>query len=154
MAKRTYRSANGKIVDFGGLLSQNETVPALGNMNVNARGDEITPDGTITRTREQVMREYHQMSNAQVPQDDRIPESADDTWSDWEPRVEPELVKTSEPAVEDVADEPVTEAAPKPAAAEPRPSAGLASAVAAARTVTPTVTTKPDAKTTAGVTRL
>jgi len=67
MAKRTYRSANGKSVDFGGLLSQNETVPALGNMNVNARGDEITPDGTITKTREQVMREYHQMSNAQVP---------------------------------------------------------------------------------------
>jgi len=115
MAKRTYRSANGKSVDFGGLLSQNETVPALGNMNVNARGDEITPDGTITKTREQVMREYHQMSNAQVPQDDRIPESSDDSWTDWEPRAEEDLVKTSEPAVEDAVEEPVAEAAPEPA---------------------------------------
>jgi hypothetical protein len=153
MAKRTYRSANGKTVDFGGLLSQNETVPALGNMNVNARGDEITPDGTITKTREQVMREYHQMSNAQVPQDDRIPESSDDSWTDWEPRAEEDLVKTSEPAVEDAVEEPVAEAAPEPAP-EPKPSAGLASAVAASRTVTSTVVTKPDAKSTSGVTRL
>jgi len=153
MAKRTYRSANGKSVDFGGLLSQNETVPALGNMNVNARGDEITPDGTITKTREQVMREYHQMSNAQVPQDDRIPESSDDSWTDWEPRAEEDLVKTSEPAVEDAVEEPVAEAAPEPAP-EPKPSAGLASAVAASRTVKSTVATKPDAKSTSGVTRL
>lgn len=153
MAKRTYKTANGKLVDFTGLLSQNETVPALGNMNVNARGDEIASDGTIVKTREQTMREYHQMSNAQVPQDDRIPESADDTWSDWEPSAEPEAVKTSEPAVEDVVEEPVVEEKPT-AAEEPRPSAGLASKVAAARTVTPTVTTKSDAKTTSGVTRL
>ena len=47
MAKKTYRTAQGKMVDFGALLSQNENVPALGNMNVNARGDEIAPEETL-----------------------------------------------------------------------------------------------------------
>ena len=76
MAKKTYRTANGRMVDFGALLSQNENVPALGNMNVNARGDEITPDGNIVKTREDVMREYHAM-NTMIPQDGSIPESAE-----------------------------------------------------------------------------
>ena len=76
MAKKTYRTANGRMVDFGALLSQNENVPALGNMNVNARGDEIAPDGNIVKTREDVMREYHAM-NTMIPQDGSIPESAE-----------------------------------------------------------------------------
>jgi len=76
MAKKTYRTAQGKMVDFGALLSQNENEPALGNMNVNARGDEIAPGGDIVKTREQVMREYHSM-NTMVPQDGPIPESAE-----------------------------------------------------------------------------
>ena len=76
MAKKTYRTANGRMVDFGALLSQNENVPALGNMNVNARGDEIAPDGNIVKTREDVMREYHAM-NTMIPQDGPVPESAE-----------------------------------------------------------------------------
>ena len=76
MAKKTYRTANGRMVDFGALLSQNENVPALGNMNVNARGDEIAPDGNIVKTREEVMRDYHAM-NTMVPKDGAIPESAE-----------------------------------------------------------------------------
>jgi hypothetical protein len=153
MAKRTYRSAQGKQLDLGAILSQNENVPALGNMNVNARGDEIAPDGTITKTREQVMREYHDMSNTQIPQDDRIPESAEDTWQDWEPRIEQDLVKTSELATEDVEEaEPIEDVVEKPV--ETKPSAGLASAVAAARTVKSTVINREEPKEVSGVTRL
>ena len=91
---KTYRTSSGQQVDFGALLLNNETVPALGNMNVNARGDEIAPDGSITKSREQVMREYNEL-NTMVPQDGAIPEGtglqADDDWQDWEPTVKPEI---------------------------------------------------------------
>lgn len=87
---RTYRTSSGKTVDFGALLLANETAPAIGNMNVNARGDEIDPAGNITKSREEIMREYHQL-NTMIPTDDTIPEGtgivADDDWKDWEPPV-------------------------------------------------------------------
>ena len=87
---RTYRTSSGKSVDFGALLLANETAPAIGNMNVNARGDEIDPAGNITKSREDIMREYNEL-NTMVPSDDIIPEgtgiTADDDWQDWQPPV-------------------------------------------------------------------
>ena len=92
MAKRKsiYRTSAGQTVDFGAMLAQNETVPALGNMNVNARGDEIASDGTIVKTRDEIQKEYNKL-NTMVPSDDAIPEGTDvnsiqeDDWKDWEP---------------------------------------------------------------------
>ena len=52
-----------------------------------------------------------------------------------------ELVKTKEPAKEDVT-QPVATAEPETVKEEPRPSAGLASAVAASKTVKSNVTKK------------
>ena len=71
MAKRgkTYRTANGKNVDFGALLLANETAPAIGNMNVNARGDEIDAEGNITKSLEDIMREYNEL-NTMIPTDE------------------------------------------------------------------------------------
>ena len=59
MAKRNkvYRTAQGRSVDFGALLLANENEPALGNMNVNARGDQINSDGEIVKSREEIMKE-------------------------------------------------------------------------------------------------
>lgn len=135
---KTYRTSSGKQVDFGALLLANETAPALGNMNVNARGDEIAPDGTITKSREQIMREYNEL-NTMVPSDDSIPEGtnsavADDDWQDWEPAVQsqpepkPEPVKTVAQQIEET--EPVQ---------TKTPTGGLAAAVAAAKKVDQTV---------------
>jgi hypothetical protein len=57
MTNKTYRSAQGKTVDLGALVLQNETVRAVGNMNVNARGDRIDEQGNPIATRsEQVNR--------------------------------------------------------------------------------------------------
>lgn len=39
--KKVYRSSQGKSIDLGALLLQNESVRAVGNMGVNARGDRI-----------------------------------------------------------------------------------------------------------------
>lgn len=47
-----YRSAQGKPIDMAQLASKNETIRAVGNMNVNARGDvldshnKVITDGT------------------------------------------------------------------------------------------------------------
>jgi len=45
----THRSAMGKSVDMATLAAKNETVRAVGNMKVNARGDSIDSMGRVTR---------------------------------------------------------------------------------------------------------
>lgn len=44
---KVYRTALGKAVDMSALASKNERVRAVGNMNVNARGDTIDSFGKI-----------------------------------------------------------------------------------------------------------
>ena len=41
MTRKIYKSAMGKTVDMGSLLLRNEQTRAVGNMNVNARGDRL-----------------------------------------------------------------------------------------------------------------
>jgi hypothetical protein len=57
--KKLYRSFQGKEVDMDQLLQKNETMPAVGNVRVNARGDELGPDGKIIRTKEDILSEYY-----------------------------------------------------------------------------------------------
>ena len=65
MTKKVYRTAQGKIVDLGALEVQNEHVRAVGNMNVNARGDKLDADGNIISTRsQQVNRNLNRTTNA------------------------------------------------------------------------------------------
>ena len=64
MTRKTYRSAMGKDVDLGALLLQNEHVRAVGNMNVNARGDIL--DGAnkvIDHKNRQVQRQYQRLTS-------------------------------------------------------------------------------------------
>ena len=44
-----YRTAMGKSVDMGSLIARNEKTRAVGNMNVNARGDTIDSHGKIIK---------------------------------------------------------------------------------------------------------
>lgn len=55
--KQVYRSMQGKEVDMNKLVMQNEMTVAVGNVKVNARGDELGPGGKIIRKREEIMRE-------------------------------------------------------------------------------------------------
>ena len=41
MTGKIYKSAMGKPVDLGSLILENENIRAVGNMNVNARGDVL-----------------------------------------------------------------------------------------------------------------
>lgn len=49
----------GKVIDLEKLMRQNELTPAVGNMNVNARGDEIGKGGKIVRKRDEIVAEYY-----------------------------------------------------------------------------------------------
>ena len=64
--KRMYRTMQGRMVDIEKLRAANESVRAVGNMNVNARGDVLGPAGTITKSKETVMREYYEQPRGKV----------------------------------------------------------------------------------------
>jgi hypothetical protein len=50
----------GKEVDMEKLVRQHELMPAVGNVRVNARGDELGPGGQIVRKREDIVAEYYE----------------------------------------------------------------------------------------------
>lgn len=58
--KKLYRTMQGRMVDIDKLRAQNETIPAVGNMRVNARGDVIGTGGQIVKPKESVMKEYYE----------------------------------------------------------------------------------------------
>ena len=60
MEKRIYKSMQGKEVDRYAILAKNETMPAIGNVRVNARGDELGPGGKIIKKREDIVAEYYE----------------------------------------------------------------------------------------------
>ena len=65
MTQKTYRTAQGKVVDLGAMMVQNETVRAVGNMRANARGDIIDNHGNVVATRgEQVNRGLNRNTRA------------------------------------------------------------------------------------------
>ena len=60
MTKMVYKTAQGKLVDMGKLILQNEHVRAVGNMNVNARGDILDDKNQIIAKRQQqIQRNYN-----------------------------------------------------------------------------------------------
>jgi hypothetical protein len=56
---KTYRTAQGRQLDLEKLRLQNELVPAIGNMRVNARGDQLGPGGKVVKNREQMIDEHY-----------------------------------------------------------------------------------------------
>jgi hypothetical protein len=63
MTKKVYRTAQGKLVDLGRLQLQNENTRAVGNMNVNARGDRLDSNNQSIDTKaQQVSRQYNRQT--------------------------------------------------------------------------------------------
>lgn len=128
MTKKVYRTAQGKVVDLGSIILQNENTRAVGNMGVNARGDIIDSRGKSVKSRsQQVSKQYRrQVTN-----------------------VNDEPVKTSRKAKADEAvpekqviqqsAEPAPKVQPEPVVATPDPvdasAGGLAAAIAKARSI-------------------
>ena len=59
---KVYRTAMGKVVDVERLLLTNDQTIAMGNMRVNARGDELGRGGKVVKTKDQVMKEYYALN--------------------------------------------------------------------------------------------
>ena len=91
---KTYRSAQGRPVNLDAIIVLNEDEIALGNMNVNARGDELGPGGKVVKTRNQVMEEYYKLNTPVAIETESVfadnvaqctsPESGDDPYADLE----------------------------------------------------------------------
>jgi len=62
----THRSMRGKIVDMEQLTRAHELVPAVGNMRVNARGDQLGEGGKIIKKREEIVAEYYKDTTSDV----------------------------------------------------------------------------------------
>ena len=59
----------GKQVDMEKLALKNELTPAVGNVQVNARGDELGPGGQIIRKREDILADYYKQNPRAVKDD-------------------------------------------------------------------------------------
>ena len=64
--RKLYRTMQGRMVDIEKLRASNENVKAVGNMNVNARGDVIGSGGQIIKSKEEQMKEYYDAPKGQV----------------------------------------------------------------------------------------
>ncbi len=56
---RIYKTATGRSLDMDKFRLQNEKEQAIGNMKVNARGDEVDNSNKIVRNRNEIMREHY-----------------------------------------------------------------------------------------------
>lgn len=85
-----YRTMMGKEIDMDKLIAQNELMPAIGNMKVNARGDELGPGGKIIRKREEVMAQYYETNPKSLA--NRVAEKTQST-KDEKPSTQPKSKK-------------------------------------------------------------
>jgi hypothetical protein len=126
MTKKIYRTAQGKVVDLGSIILQNENTRAVGNMGVNARGDIVDSRNKSVKSRtQQVSRQYNrQISNVQ---DEPVKTSRKAKADEPTPESRPAKVEhvSSPPTV-------VEEAQPAPAETS---AGGLAAAIAKARAI-------------------
>jgi len=131
MTRKQYRTAMGKTVDMGALMLQNEGVRAVGNMNVNARGDKLNSTNKI------IDKKSHQIKRQSKKQvrSENIPVATSNTALRNKNQIEqaPAEILDNLP-VEEVVEE-VVEA--------PALQGGLAAAIAKAKTVQQTKLTPP-----------
>ena len=132
MARKVYRSAQGKGIDLGALQLQNETVRAVGNMGVNARGDVIDPQNATVNSRNQsVKRHYKKQTRSNVSDDiDLDSKTAVKQKSTPQPQKVDELV-FDEPVIVESEGQP----APEPVTETKTSGGGLADAIAKAKQV-------------------
>lgn len=95
--KKMYRTMQGRMIDIDKLRAQNETVPAVGNMSVNARGDVLGTGGKVVKAKEQVMKEYYQTPKGVAQDTPSRPQSQVNPT----PQPKIEQVKTMNPTVEE-----------------------------------------------------
>jgi len=64
--KKMYKTMQGRMVDIEQLRAANESVQAVGNMNVNARGDVLGIGGQVVTPKAQVIKKYYEQPKGMV----------------------------------------------------------------------------------------
>ena len=129
MTSRTYRTAQGKTVDLGQLILQNENVRAVGNMNVNARGDRLDSSNRVIDSKNQQIQRQHQRQIASNVSDQTVHTS--NVHARRAKQAEQEIAVAP---VEDTTPVDTTPVDPTPIDTAPT-GGGLAAAIARSRTV-------------------
>ena len=106
--KRMYRTMQGRMIDIEKLRAANEDMRAVGNMNVNARGDVIGPNGQIVKTKQEVVAKYYEQPRGKVSE----ASARDVRPKRVAPAPKPKAV-ASKPAPQPKVTKPKTEPAPK-----------------------------------------
>jgi hypothetical protein len=71
-----HTTARGMPIDMDRLRLANEHEIAIGNMKVNARGDQLGPGGKVIKTRAQIMADRNKLTHAPLADDYEVSESA------------------------------------------------------------------------------
>jgi hypothetical protein len=61
---RVYKTSQGKPIDMDHIRLKNEDTIAVGNMKVNARGDQLGPGGQVIKGRNQVADQQYRVNSA------------------------------------------------------------------------------------------
>ena len=136
---RIYKSANGQEIDMDRLVAKNEKVRAVGNMNVNARGDVVDNANKVTSPRAAQVNKSYRKQTGNVAQDLPIVSSkkAAEKLAAELAIEEPIVGLDEEPAIEEVppvkAKTKSVKAKAKPAAKKEEAEGGLAAAIAKAK---------------------
>ncbi|CAB4133591.1 hypothetical protein UFOVP257_313 [uncultured Caudovirales phage] len=120
--KRVYSTANGKQINIDSLIAQNEDTIAVGNMKVNARGDQLGAGGKVEVPREKVMNDYYKLNTPVAVDNPPQPHQVNakkDLVDDW----------VEEPIQQKTIDE-STDAATPPAPEKPALRGSLADSIA------------------------
>lgn len=142
MTRKQYRTAMGKVVDMGALMIQHENTRAVGNMNVNARGDKLnSTNKVIDKKTQQIKRQNKKQTNVS-----RTPMAP--------PASKAQVAEMSADPTDTFVDLPEDNDVVKEEASALQ--GGLAAAIAKAKTVQQTKLTPPKqaAKATAGVKKI
>jgi hypothetical protein len=108
-----HTTARGMPIDMDRLRLANEHEIAIGNMKVNARGDQLGPGGKIIKTRAQIMADRNKLTHAPLADDYEVSESASAAVEDV---YQPVMLQ---PQVEET---PVAESSDTPSYVKPRGS--------------------------------
>jgi hypothetical protein len=100
MTNKVYRSAQGKSVDLGTIMLQNEHVRAVGNMKVNARGDKLDSNNRVIETKARQIQKQNDRTTTNV--------------SSAPVHTSSKKARASKTNVETPAPEPVVTSAPEP----------------------------------------
>jgi hypothetical protein len=158
MTKKIYKTAQGKTVDLGAIILQNEHVRAVGNMNVNARGDLLDGSSRVIDSRNQQVARQMERTTQPAPTGVSTEPRHTSSVAARQARAAAQAAPAvQDPVVDDTVEEPaVQESAPVDATPAEAPLTGLAAAMARSRTVTQErlKTPKEIAKNRPGVNRL